>query len=88
MIPIQHELISDEEHKLGNGSVDNDATDSEHNQQSDQSAERYSVSGYISKLLIGDDKCGRSAPDRQYFYINSRPVDLPKLAKMVNEVYR
>ena len=31
---------------------------------------------------------GRSSSDRQYFYVNGRPVDLPRVAKTLNEVYR
>jgi hypothetical protein len=29
---------------------------------------------------------GRSDNDRQFFFLNSRPVDLPKLTRVVNEV--
>ena len=29
----------------------------------------------------------RGAPDRQFYFINSRPCDHTKLAKMVNQVY-
>ncbi|KAI9344539.1 histidine kinase-like ATPase [Zopfochytrium polystomum] len=47
--------------------------------------ERIRVTGLISKPL---PNYGRSAGDRQFFYINKRPCDLPKLAKVVNEVYR
>ena len=32
--------------------------------------------------------CGRGAGDRQFFYINGRPVDLPKVSKLLNELYR
>lgn len=31
---------------------------------------------------------GRSTTDRQFSYVNSRPCDLPKLMKLINEVYR
>ncbi|KAK9762097.1 ATP-binding mismatch repair protein [Basidiobolus ranarum] len=43
------------------------------------------VLGHISKPIGG---AGRSSPDRQFFYINGRPCDLPKIAKVFNEVYR
>eukprot|EP00899_Mesostigma_viride_P017850 jgi/Mesvir1/26066/Mv06792-RA.1 len=43
------------------------------------------VVGFISKI---DSGCGRTAGDRQYFYLNGRPVDMPKVAKMLNELYR
>jgi DNA mismatch repair protein PMS2 len=45
----------------------------------------FRLTGYISKCEHG---CGRASPDRQYYYINQRPVDLGKLAKTVNDVYR
>lgn len=31
---------------------------------------------------------GRSTTDRQFYYINSRPCEPPKIIKLVNEVYR
>lgn len=43
------------------------------------------VMGYISKVGEG---VGRSDNDRQYFFINSRPFDLPKLTRAMNEVWR
>ncbi|KAI9205479.1 mismatch repair endonuclease PMS2 [Polychytrium aggregatum] len=43
------------------------------------------VYGYISKPIA---RCGRNTNDRQYFFINKRPCDLPKVSKTINEVYR
>uniref|UniRef100_H3G7I0 MutL C-terminal dimerisation domain-containing protein n=1 Tax=Phytophthora ramorum TaxID=164328 RepID=H3G7I0_PHYRM len=43
------------------------------------------VEGYVSKVGAG---VGRSDNDRQFFFINGRPFDLPKMAKMLNEVWR
>ncbi|KAK6436611.1 ATP-binding mismatch repair protein [Oleoguttula sp. CCFEE 5521] len=43
------------------------------------------VEGHISKPGYGE---GRQAPDRQMFFVNSRPCALPQVAKAVNEVYR
>ncbi|SCU86522.1 LAME_0D06524g1_1 [Lachancea meyersii CBS 8951] len=43
------------------------------------------VSGFISKSSSG---CGRNAKDRQFVYINQRPVIYPSLIKCCNEVYR
>lgn len=31
--------------------------------------------------------CGRLAPDRQFFYVNGRPCNLPKISKLVNRIY-
>lgn len=43
------------------------------------------VSGYISKCSFG---FGRSATDRQVFFINYRPVSLQPFAKAINEIYK
>jgi DNA mismatch repair ATPase MutL len=40
---------------------------------------------YISKATEGS---GRSSTDRQYFFINRRPVDLPVISKFINVLYR
>ncbi|CAK4033866.1 DNA mismatch repair PMS1 [Lecanosticta acicola] len=42
------------------------------------------VQGHISKPIIGE---GRSAPDRQMFFVNSRPCQLPQVKKAITEVY-
>ncbi|KAK3601871.1 hypothetical protein CHS0354_041804 [Potamilus streckersoni] len=42
------------------------------------------VEGFVSKC---DHGLGRSSTDRQFFFINRRPCDLPKLSKVVNEAY-
>jgi DNA mismatch repair ATPase MutL len=43
------------------------------------------AAGFVSSPAAGS---GRSSSDRQYFYVNGRPVDLPRVAKTLNEVYR
>lgn len=44
----------------------------------------FTISGFVSR---GDHGVGRSATDRQFFYINNRPCDPSKVSKVVNEVY-
>ncbi|NXC38232.1 PMS2 endonuclease, partial [Penelope pileata] len=44
----------------------------------------YSITGFISRC---DHGVGRSATDRQFFFINQRPCDPAKVVKLVNEVY-
>ena len=48
---------------------------------------QFKFSGYISKneetLSVG-----RAAPDRQFFFINKRPVDVPFLSKILNSEWR
>ncbi|KAE8671299.1 DNA mismatch repair protein PMS1 [Hibiscus syriacus] len=43
------------------------------------------IEGFISKSGQG---CGRNLGDRQYFFVNGRPVDMPKVSKLVNEFYK
>ncbi|PON96568.1 DNA mismatch repair protein [Trema orientale] len=43
------------------------------------------VGGFLSKSGQGN---GRSMGDRQFFFVNGRPVDMPKVTKLVNELYR
>ncbi|XP_073130166.1 DNA mismatch repair protein PMS1 isoform X2 [Henckelia pumila] len=43
------------------------------------------VEGFVSKSGYGS---GRHIGDRQFFFANGRPVDVPKVGKLVNEVYR
>ncbi|XP_069889614.1 mismatch repair endonuclease PMS2 isoform X2 [Dipodomys merriami] len=42
------------------------------------------ISGFISRCTHG---VGRSATDRQFFFINHRPCDPAKVSRLVNEVY-
>ncbi|XP_056392008.1 mismatch repair endonuclease PMS2 [Hyla sarda] len=44
----------------------------------------YNITGYISRC---DHGVGRSATDRQFYFINQRPCDPAKVIKVVNEVY-
>ncbi|CAD5207435.1 unnamed protein product [Bursaphelenchus okinawaensis] len=42
------------------------------------------LSGYISNCEAGN---GRHTTDRQFIFINKRPIDHPKLCKIANEMY-
>jgi DNA mismatch repair protein PMS2 len=42
------------------------------------------VEGFVSRPGAG---CGRASGDRQFVYVNGRPVDLPKINKLLNELY-
>ncbi|KAM5228479.1 mismatch repair endonuclease PMS2 [Ctenodactylus gundi] len=44
----------------------------------------FHISGFISRCAHG---VGRSATDRQFFFINRRPCDPAKVSRLVNEVY-
>lgn len=46
--------------------------------------DRFDFDGYVSS---GNHGSGRSARDRQYFFINGRPCDPKTIAKVVNEIY-
>ena len=43
------------------------------------------VTGFVSKVGLG---VGRSDNERQFLYCNGRPVDLPKVVKVLNESWR
>jgi DNA mismatch repair protein PMS2 len=43
------------------------------------------IVGYVSKATAGT---GRAAGDRQFFFVNGRPVDMPRAAKALNEAFR
>ncbi|XP_071519372.1 mismatch repair endonuclease PMS2-like [Panulirus ornatus] len=44
----------------------------------------FTLEGYMSSCAHGQ---GRSAADRQFYFINSRPCDPARVMKVVNEVY-
>ncbi|XP_042235701.1 mismatch repair endonuclease PMS2-like isoform X2 [Homarus americanus] len=44
----------------------------------------FTLEGYVSSCSHGQ---GRSAADRQFYFINSRPCDPARVMKVVNEVY-
>ncbi|CAG8461042.1 13489_t:CDS:10 [Cetraspora pellucida] len=53
--------------------------------QSESDAYPIHIVGYISKPMKG---YGRGNSDRQFYFINSRPCTLPKVAKTINELYK
>ena len=53
--------------------------------QSDGSSREVRIVGHISRPVVGE---GRQTPDRQMFFVNSRPCGLPQIAKAINEVYK
>lgn len=46
---------------------------------------RIQVRGHVSRPVFGE---GRQTPDRQMFFVNSRPCALPQIAKAFNEMYK
>lgn len=53
--------------------------------QNDPGSRKVRIVGHISRPVIGE---GRQTPDRQMFFVNSRPCNLPQVAKAFNEVYK
>ncbi|RCN36942.1 DNA mismatch repair protein [Ancylostoma caninum] len=43
------------------------------------------MNGFVSSCEHG---FGRSSADRQFIYVNQRPVDYPKICRVINEVYQ
>ncbi|ORY43042.1 DNA mismatch repair protein MutL [Rhizoclosmatium globosum] len=78
--------IEENERDNSQGSEDSpQVTQEEEEEDSTQDNRTINVKGLISRPIQG---FGRTSNDRQFFYINNRPCDLPKLTKLVNEVYR
>ncbi|KAI8830060.1 hypothetical protein BJ741DRAFT_620990 [Chytriomyces cf. hyalinus JEL632] len=60
--------------------------DNAHDSDGNDSEERsITIKGLISRPSTG---MGRNSNDRQFFYINNRPCDMPKLSRVINEVYK
>ncbi|KAH7371136.1 DNA mismatch repair protein-like protein pms1 [Pyrenochaeta sp. MPI-SDFR-AT-0127] len=53
--------------------------------QDDVGSRSVKIVGHISRPVVGE---GRQTPDRQMFFVNSRPCNLPQVAKAFNEVYK
>lgn len=51
----------------------------------DAGSRKVKIVGHISRPVVGE---GRQTPDRQMFFVNSRPCNLPQVAKAFNEVYK
>jgi DNA mismatch repair protein PMS2 len=51
----------------------------------DRSGRKIVVKGHISRPVFGE---GRQTPDRQMFFVNTRPCGLPQIVKAFNEVYK
>lgn len=48
-------------------------------------AEGFQLDGFVSSAVKNSSK---SNGDRQYFFLNGRPVDLPKAVRVLNDVYK
>ncbi|KAJ4364524.1 ATP-binding mismatch repair protein [Neocucurbitaria cava] len=53
--------------------------------QEDSGSHIVKIVGHISRPVVGE---GRQTPDRQMFFVNSRPCNLPQVAKAFNEAYK
>lgn len=72
----------------GNEDVDKEKLSKEKVEEDDSTeieTSKVVIEGFISKPIFGQ---GRSASDRQFYYINSRVCNLPQITKTVNEVYK
>ncbi|KAJ0397999.1 hypothetical protein P43SY_004060 [Pythium insidiosum] len=68
----------------GDAENDDDDDDDDGDDEITDSRERR-VTGFVSRVGEG---VGRSDNDRQFFFINHRPFDLPRLTKALNDVWR
>jgi DNA mismatch repair protein PMS2 len=53
--------------------------------QEDGDSKLIRITGHISHPVSGE---GRQTPDKQMFFVNSRPCGLPQVSKVFNEVYK
>ncbi|KAF1994302.1 DNA mismatch repair protein MutL [Amniculicola lignicola CBS 123094] len=53
--------------------------------QDDTGAREVCIVGHISRPVVGE---GRQTPDRQMFFVNSRPCALPQVSKAFSDVYK
>uniref|UniRef100_A0A6A7FQA3 Mismatch repair endonuclease PMS2-like isoform X1 n=2 Tax=Hirondellea gigas TaxID=1518452 RepID=A0A6A7FQA3_9CRUS len=72
LLPLEHQV---------NGTVDQESTGDKTTRNDDAA---FQLVGLVSSCAHG---AGRSAPDRQFYYINNRPCDPVKVSRMLNEVY-
>ncbi|KAF4045456.1 MutL C terminal dimerization domain [Phytophthora infestans] len=89
LIRVDYELKNNVKKEKG-GTSDEGDSDGEQKSSTTETEDNLSgqerkVEGYVSKVGAG---VGRSDNDRQFFFINGRPFDLPKMAKTLNEVWR
>ncbi|KAL4702580.1 hypothetical protein ACJJTC_016056 [Scirpophaga incertulas] len=87
---VEEQTIEDIEIDLSENSNDADVLDEKiFNSQKSQGyknvVEPVEFTGYISSCAHGS---GRSSSDRQFYYVNSRPCEPPKIIKVVNEIYK
>ncbi|KAF1924910.1 DNA mismatch repair protein MutL [Didymella exigua CBS 183.55] len=80
LIPLDLDFEMNPSHQPG-------ATQSAKNRstQDDSDSRKVRIVGHISRPVVGE---GRQTPDRQMFFVNSRPCNLPQVAKAFNEVYK
>ncbi|KAF2996820.1 hypothetical protein E8E13_002396 [Curvularia kusanoi] len=80
LVPLDLEFEMDPSNRPG-------ATQSAKNwsTQNDAGSRKVRIVGHISRPVVGE---GRQTPDRQMFFVNSRPCNLPQVAKAFNEVYK
>ncbi|KAF2639656.1 DNA mismatch repair protein MutL [Massarina eburnea CBS 473.64] len=80
LIPLNLEFAMDPSNRPG-------ATQSARNWSTQEDSDSHTVKivGHISRPVVGE---GRQTPDRQMFFVNTRPCALPQVAKAFNEVYR
>lgn len=72
---------SNNERTISDGEQEGDKIDDQDDDEQDQDI---ILTGHISSPSFGK---GRSSTDRQYLFINGRPCVLPKIARVINEVY-
>ncbi|KAG0373157.1 Mismatch repair endonuclease pms2 [Mortierella sp. AD032] len=88
LVDFELKLVEAKPRSSSNKERDSDGGEQEGDDNNDQDDngedEDIILTGHISSPNFGK---GRSSTDRQYMFINGRPCMLPKIARVINEVY-
>ncbi|KAF9903348.1 hypothetical protein EC991_003887 [Linnemannia zychae] len=88
LVDFELKLVEGKPGSSSNRELENNGSEQEGGDSNDQddSEEDQDIvlTGHISSPSFGK---GRSSTDRQYLFINGRPCVLPKIARVINEVY-
>ncbi|KAG0271166.1 Mismatch repair endonuclease pms2 [Linnemannia exigua] len=88
LVDFELRLVEAKPRSSSNKERDNNGGEQERSDSEDQddNSEDQDIilTGHISSPSFGK---GRSSTDRQYLFINGRPCVLPKIARVINEVY-
>ncbi|KAG0028003.1 Mismatch repair endonuclease pms2 [Podila clonocystis] len=84
IIDFHLELVKGDPTKVKQGTKSGNGDEDKDSEVNEEESGDITLTGHISSPSFGK---GRSSADRQYLFINGRPCTLPKITRVVNEVY-